>query len=87
MSEERELDPMGSCFEANINNFDINFDDKFGVLNINLRSAVKNFSGLLAFLGRLKSKVSLIVITESWLNNNIVSTFTLQGYRSVYINI
>ena len=86
MADEYELNPLGSCNEADIGNFNLKFDNKFSILNINICSMNKNFSGLLSFLARLKSKVSIIVVTESWLDDDTVNTYNIEGYCSAHIN-
>ena len=60
--------------------------DKFSILHPNIRSRNKNIDNLRDFLASLNSKLSVIVLTESWCdetaNNN--SLFDLENYNSVH---
>ena len=56
------------------------------ILNVNLRSLPGNFCKLQAFLSMTKLKFTIIVITESHLDDQIDSLFVLPGYRSLFLH-
>ena len=54
------------------NELDLHVTNQSSALNIfhmNLRSVVKNFDELKIFLSRIKMKFAVIVITETWLDD------------------
>ena len=58
--------------------------NKFSVLNINVRSLRANFEGLQCLLDDLKYKVSIIVVTETWLSTEHENIHILKGYKVAY---
>ena len=60
--------------------------DKFSILHPNIRSRNKNIDNLRDFLASLNSKLSVIVLTESWCDEtaNKNSLFDLENYNSVH---
>ena len=73
---------LGQRTEIDMTEFDYNIlINKFSILNINIRSIKSNFVYLKSFLQSLKRKVSFIVLTETWLSDEIVDQFKLEGYR------
>ena len=72
---------LGQRTEIDMTEFDYNIlINKFSILNINIRSIKSNFVYLKSFLHSLKRKVSFIVLTETWLSDEIVDQFKLGGY-------
>ena len=72
---------LGQRTEIDMTEFDYNIlINKFSILNINIRSIKSNFVYLKSFLHSLKRKVSFIVLTETWLSDEIVDQFKLDGY-------
>ena len=43
---------------------------KISILNMNIRSLVKNYGKLLIFSDRVKYTFSIIILTETWLSDN-----------------
>ena len=58
----------------------------FSILHINSRSLIKNFSKLYDFLRTLKTKFSAVAVSETWLTDEIVKDYELQGYHMFYVN-
>ena len=76
---------LGTCHEIDLSDFDgAKLKNKFSILNLNLRSIRANFVSLQSFLDSLKYKVSIIVITETWLSKELENIHTINGYKVVY---
>ena len=73
------LDPLGTCTETDANYFQPNLNFNLSILNINIQSIVSNSPGLQAFLNQIKITPSLIIVTETWLDDKMTSLFTLPG--------
>ena len=58
---------------------------KFSVLNLNIRSLVKNYDKLLIFLDRIKYNFNVIILTETWLSDSNKECYPLPGYDSKHI--
>ena len=56
------------------------------VLSLNIRSICKNYGNLLAFLHMLKKKVSIIMISETWLRKEKEHLYPLDGYNQFAIS-
>ena len=52
----------------------------FAVLMINIRSCRKNFSQFLAYFCNVLSIFSCIILTETWLTENVDNVFTIPGF-------
>ena len=61
-----------------------NYNSKsFSILNMNIRSCRRNFASFLSFLGSLFCTFSLIVLSESWLTEDIDCGFDINGYSQL----
>ena len=58
----------------------INFKNNFTVLNINVRSLNKNFNKLEILLSQLNFTPSIIIVTETWIDDNRPLLHCLRGY-------
>lgn len=68
-------------------NFNETYDENNSylfVININIRSYWSNIDALESFLSALKTIPDVIVLTETWLNDNNVSTCFIEGYSEPY---
>ena len=63
-------------------------ENKFSLFHLNIRSCRSNFSQLKTFLRSLTFFFTVIVLTETWLNESIDCLFEIEGYIShaVYRN-
>ena len=64
--------------ERNINNF--NF---FSLYHMNIRSTRNNSNKMLAYLETLNQKFDIIGLSETWLKENEVDLYNIQGYNHV----
>lgn len=53
------------------------------VLHMNIRSINKNFEEFLCYLNKSKVKFQIIVLTETWINDNNHCNYHIEGYRTV----
>ena len=60
--------------------------NKFSILHLNINSIVANFDSLHYFLSKISLKFSLIVLTESKLDNSCDKLFNISGYNHVSLN-
>ena len=85
LHENFELAGLGDCNATNTTQFEPKLiADKISILNINIRSLRSNFGLLQAFLDGIKYKVSIIVVTETWLDQDLENIFSLNGYKVAY---
>ena len=78
------LDIDSQCLNYNIQTASSCLSDAGGnlsILNINIRSLVKNYDNLLIFLDRIGHEFDFIVITESWLTESNRNNYPLYGYQ------
>ena len=66
--------------------FFVNNENKFSVLNLNIRSLKKNYDSLLIYLRQIKTNFDVIVLTETWLNDNESDLYLIPGYCFSAIN-
>ena len=61
----------------------------FSILNFNIRSCRRNFPSFFTFLCSLFCNISLIVLTETWLTEEVDCGFNIDGYNqlNLYRNI
>ena len=83
-----QLESMGKCSLIDELSFPYrnSKNQKFFVLNINIRGLNSNFNLLKAFLFQLKYRIDIIVITESHLDDSMVNLFNLTGYKKLFLN-
>ena len=81
-----DLVPIDSCEASTITNFKVQFHKSLSLINVNMRSLKANFNKLTTFLSQLPSKPSVIVVTETWLDDNTVHLYRLQDYKMLFIN-
>ena len=62
------------------------FTDNLTVLNLNIRSLHSNFDLLTSFLAQVGVIVKVIIITESFLDDDSSHLYNLNGYKKAYIN-
>ena len=55
----------------------------FSMLNFNIRSCRRNFPSFLTFLRSLFCSFSLIILSETWLVEDIDYGFNMDGYRQL----
>lgn len=58
----------------------------FKIFHANVRSLCKNFDNLLAHLQNVSHHYDIIVLTETWLNENSEQLFKIPGYESISLN-
>ena len=68
--------------KLNWNNVDKKIKDNLSFLTINVRSISNKFSEFLSYIESAKSKISFILVTESWLDRSTDVTFEIAGYKS-----
>ena len=68
---------------SNMNNLNRFKNKAFSVLYMNIRSCRQNFSSFLAFLNFLMVKFTLIILVETWLNQDIDFGFNIDGYNHI----
>ena len=83
---EYGLDHDDNCSLTNLNKMTIKYTKSLSILNVNLRSLKGNWTKLITFLSQLKHKPTLIIITESWLDDNISHLFHIQDYKMLCQN-
>ena len=76
---------------AYINHSDFNtkisyFNNKFSIFHLNINSVVANFDSLIHFLSIINYKFSVIVLTESKLDNSCDKLFNISGYNHISLN-
>lgn len=74
----------GSCELYSIENFNNEFKNKNGllILNFNIRSFNSNFDEFSEFLTNLNIRPDILVLTETWFNENQVGDIDgFQGYH------
>ena len=77
-----------SSFNVETNEFPFNSTktDKLKILNLNIGNMHRNFVNLLAFLDEINFQVDIIILTETWLDNESVKLYNLPGYKKSFIN-
>ena len=63
-----------------------NLVEKFSVLHININSLASNFNALICFLANINFNFSIIVITETKLDNSCDRLYGISGYNNISIN-
>ena len=63
-----------------------NIDNNCSVLHVNQRSLHKNVDYLQVYLRTLNHNFSVIAISETWANNDIMSRINILGYNSTFKN-
>lgn len=73
-----------SYYDAeSFNTLRYNVENTLKIIHINIRAANSNFDEFLLFLSSLKTKFSIIVLTETWLNHGR-EWVDIAGYRSYH---
>ena len=84
MDSENAYSP--DCAEVSWNVFGKQVvNGKLSVLSVNVRSIKGKFNEILSCLSSLKGKITFIIITETWLNEDCDSLFEIDGYKSCSI--
>ena len=52
------------------------------LLHVNVRSTRKNFDNLKILINSFSSEPDIIAVTETWLSDNALFLYELEGYRS-----
>ena len=88
--DDIDISSLDSCYKHDVDNLpDSFFNDlsqNLSVLNLNIRSLKSNFGLLKAFLSLVRVPVKVIIITETYLDDDIVNLYDLNGYRKAFIN-
>ena len=74
-------DPLTTA-KLNWINVDKKLKDNLSFLTVNVRSISKKFSEFLSYIESTKSKISFILVTETWLDRQTDLTFEIPGYKS-----
>lgn len=71
-----------NCFKNLIKNVEMN--KKFKILALNVRSIgrIKKFDDFKLFLSEMRLEIDVIVLSEIWLEDNVVSLYNIDGYES-----
>ena len=78
------METLSTCNNVAWSEYSHSLKDKtFSIMTINMRSLRNKFAELQVHLALLKKKISIIVITESWLSENNDLGYELCGYESV----
>ena len=79
-------DSMTSCLYRDVNDFKNDFinESSMSVLCFNIRSFYKNIDEFLAILSLNESNIDIIVLTETWLNNDNKQLGCIPGYVSYH---
>ena len=78
------LDHKNQCLNYDIKSASNCLSDtskSLSVLNINIRSLVKNYDNFLIFLDRMGHDFDFIILTESWLTENNRNNYPISGYK------
>lgn len=67
-------------------NININYEHGISIIHINSRSLFANFQNIKEYLGQFKKPFSIIAISETWINTNRGSDFSLHGYGFHHIS-
>ena len=68
---------------SNMNKLNRFKNKAFSVLYMNIRSCRQNFSSFIAFLNSLMIQFTLIILVETWLNQDIDVGFHIDGYNHI----
>ena len=68
------------------NNFDTTNSKQLSILNLNIRSLTNKFALLLSLLKLINHDFTIIVITETWLNDSDNALFSIPGYEHISQN-
>ena len=76
-------DLLVSCQYSTIEkvNQSVLYPSQLSVIHINVRSLQRNFDALQLLLSSLKTKPSIILITETWLDPSLSKSYMLDGYQ------
>ena len=66
--------------KTRLNSYD---ESSFSVFAANVRSCRKNFSSLTGLLSTILFKFSIIILVETWLNQDIDHCFNIDGYKQI----
>ena len=85
-----EIDPDFNYFANDTCDYTIDSDDivlqslnNLTMMTFNIRSIKKNFDNFTQLIYRLKSKIHIICLTETWINElDNIDDFTLEGYHT-----
>lgn len=61
-------------------------NNELSILCINVHSLISKFDEFLIYLNGFKNKPSIIVVTESWLNNDIEKLYNIKGYSGFFLS-
>ena len=54
-------------------------------MHVNIRSTRKNFDNLKILINSFSSEPDIIAVTETWLSDNALFLYELEGYRSYHV--
>ena len=76
-----------SCKYFSIDEFHNNVkteNDELSIFNFNIRSFFKNFDELSIILSHFDVSFDIIILTETWLNENTAQLCNINGYKSYH---
>lgn len=62
-----------------------NSEEYNGIIYANIRSLRKNFNSFILELGQIKCKISIIVLSEIWINSEEIDLYSIPGYNTFHI--
>ena len=82
------LQPLGDCKLVDLTSFRASskLEENLSIMCINVRILSRNYLSLLGFLSTLKVKVKILVICETWLNDDIIDMYKINNYKFAYMN-
>lgn len=93
---DEDIDPERNFFASSINdcqyysedryNSKFRTDNNFSIIHFNSRSLYANFHHIKDYLKTFKKPFNVILISETWINENKHLEFGMEGYDFIYIN-
>ena len=83
-SEFININPEIECKYVHCNSYDNKYNQHFSILHINARSFIHNIDDVILLLDSIETKFSIIVITETWLQNHKADIYTINNYNAIH---
>ena len=83
-SEFININPEIECKYVHCNSYDSKYNQHFSILHINARSFIHNIDDVILLLDSIETKFSIIVITETWLQNHNADIYTINNYNAIH---
>jgi hypothetical protein len=85
--DDHPLSMTSDCIYSNENDVKTMFANysasSITIMHINCRSVAKNWDSILLLLDKLIYPLTVIAVTETWLNDSIVNLYNIPGYKLV----